>query len=180
MFEAAINKLVLAGAIVFSSVVPTACNNRYGPSLSETLSWMSQTYNPHEDGFGGHGEYLTKCMASCEDVGDEISSRETFTYKGCQIATITTSNRKEDHGLHETFNLRDIDPQSILVTSDPATVPEVKFSARNNAEALIYSGNIVGKGTNSAFAMDDAAYAERFANALRHAVELCGGRPSTF
>ncbi|MFZ0590114.1 MAG: hypothetical protein WAM39_06510 [Bryobacteraceae bacterium] len=30
------------------------------------------------------------------------------------------------------------------------------------------------------FGMDDANYAKRFAKALKHAVELCGGKPSRF
>jgi hypothetical protein len=176
-------KVIVASAIVVLLAAMIGCKSKGGPSLSETLSWMSQTYNPYEDGFGGHGEYISKCSMNCEDVGDEISWRETLTYKGCQITTKTTNNRKTDHGLQEKFNLGDIDLQSIrVVTSNPklANVAEIQFSARNNAEALIYTGNIIGKGTNSEIAMDDPAYAERFASAFRHAVELCGGKPSTF
>jgi hypothetical protein len=153
--------------------------------LAETLAWMAQTYNPYEDGFGGHGTSKTECMVKCEDVGAELLFREALTYRGCQITTTTTSNRKDDRGLRETFNLRDIDPQSIQVPSDPSNpsiggIAEVQFAARNNAEGLVYTGNIVGKGTGSEFMMDDVAYAHRFAKAFRHAVELCGGRASKF
>jgi hypothetical protein len=150
--------------------------------LAETLAWMAQTYNPYENGFGGHGTSKTECMAKCEDVGAELLSHEALTYRGCQIATTTTSNRKDDRGLQETFNLRDIDPLSIQVPSSPSlgAIAEVQFTARDNTEALVYTGNIVGKGTRSEFVMDDVAYAHRFAKAFRHAVELCGGKASKF
>ena len=36
------------------------------------------------------------------------------------------------------------------------------------------------KTTKLSFNVDDAEYAKRFANAFRHAVELCGGKPSKF
>jgi hypothetical protein len=158
-----------------------ACRQQ-GPPLSDTLSWMAQTYNPYQNGFGGHGSSLDKCMAKCEDVGSEISTRETLTYKNCQITTTTISNRKDDHGFVETFNLRDLDPNSIIVVTNPTpgTVAQVKFGTRNNAEVLTYTGNIVGKGANSEFTIDDADYPRRFAQAFRHGVELCGGKPSTF
>jgi hypothetical protein len=174
-------KVSLLLSVVMLSAM-TACNKRQGPSLSETLAWMAQTYNSREDGFGGHGWSLGKCMAKCEDVGAEVSLHETFNYKGCQITTTTISNREGDHGLHETFNLRDIDPQSIRVLNNPplGDVAEVKFSTRNNVEALVYTGNTIGKSDNSEFTMDDLAYAGRFTEAFRHAVELCGGKPSAF
>lgn len=145
---------------------------------------MARTYNPRDDGFGGHGTSATKCTSNCEEVGAEISFRETFTYEGCQITTTTISNRKGDRGLRETFNLHDIDPQSIKVLDNPplggGDRSQVKFSARNNAQALTYTGNIIDKSDNSEFTVDDFAYADRFAKAFRHAVEVCGGKPSDF
>src|SRR2546425_1128787 len=134
------------------------CERQQGPSLSDTLSWMAQTYNPYKDGFGGHGSYMA----------EKLSFHETLTCKGCQITTITISARDGDHGLQEAFNLRDIDPQSIRAVNNPhpGTVAEVEFAARNNAEALTYSENIIGTGPRSQFGMDDAEYARRFAEAL--------------
>jgi hypothetical protein len=174
-------RTIVAGALLFSMVL-AACNKRHGPPLSETLSWMAQTYNPYEDGFGGHGSYLSECAANCDDVGAQFSTRETLAYTGCKITHTIVSTRRNDHGLVEAFSLADIDPQSIRMVSNPPLggAAQVEFSARNNAEALVYGGNIIGKGTRSEFAMDDVAYASRFAEAFRHAVELCGGRPSTF
>jgi hypothetical protein len=186
-------KPILAG-VFLSLVLMATCKRQQGPSLSETLSWLTQTYNPHQEGFGGHGQYLSKCWekwlgdyrgCSAEDIAKQFSTRETLSFKGCQVTHTIKSTLQTDHGLWETFNLRDIDPHSIQLGSFPdildyQVVAEVEFSARNDAEALVYSGNIISKGVRSGFAMDDAAYAGQFAEAFRHAVELCGGRPSTF
>jgi len=167
-------------------LVLAACaqKKQQGPSLADTLSWMDHTYNPNSNGFGGHGLTFSKCSMDCKDIGTKISLRETFAYNGCQISTTTISNRKNDQGLHETFNLRDIDPQSVRVLNKPMTVDEdgvqVKFSTRNNIEALTYSGNITGKSNNSEWSVNDETYARHFADAFRHAVELCGGKPSAF
>jgi hypothetical protein len=150
--------------------------------LAETLEWMSQTYNPRENGWGGHGRAHGECALGCQDLPLGIFSTEVLSYSGCQITTVTTSNRNGDLRLHETFNLRDIDTQSIQLASKPQLggVAEVQFATRNNAEALFYTGNINGKGARSEFMMDDAAYASRFAKAFKHAVDLCGGQPSKF
>jgi hypothetical protein len=37
-----------------------------------------------------------------------------------------------------------------------------------------------GTKSKSWFIVDDVSYGERFAKALEHAVELCGGKPSRF
>jgi hypothetical protein len=150
--------------------------------IAETLQWMEQTYNPYENGWGGHGTAETKCEAKCEEVGLDLTFRETLSHRGCQLTTVTTSNRKEDHGLHETFNLRDIDSGSIRLSSNRKLghVSDVEFATRNNAQVLFYTENINGNGARSEFMMDDAEYAVRFATAFKHSVELCGGQPSKF
>src|SRR5271169_458487 len=132
-------------AVLFAAML-AGCERQQGPSLSDTLSWLDQTYNPYKDGVGGHGSYMF----------ETLSFRETLTYNGCQITTITISSRKGDHGLREQFNLRDIDPQSIRVVNNPnpGTVAEVEFVVRNNAEMLTYSGNVIGTGARSQFGMD--------------------------
>jgi len=183
MVEMKTRERILACALALVLALAACKKAQQSPPLSDTLSWMSHTYNPSSDGFGGHGLTSSKCSANCEDVGTEISFRETFAYSGCQISTTTISTRKGDHGLHETFSLGDIDPQSISVLNDPMIGEDgvqVKFSARNDVEALTYSGNIIGKSNNSEWSVDDAAYARQFAEAFRHAVELCGGKASAF
>jgi hypothetical protein len=171
---------LLTLAICAGAAVGYHVYSRYH-DLDETLHWMAQTYNPYPNGFGGHGNEVDPCQgAGCEEA--PIIWKETISYEGCQVSTVTTSDIKTDHGLHETFNLRDIDSDSIKVAKaeHPPYGPQVQFAARDNAQALAYTGNIKDKGARSEFMMDNADYAERFATALRHAVELCGGRPSKF
>ena len=179
---------IFACALVLALAL-AACNKKQGPPLSETLSWMSRTYNSDGTapgtwfgGYGGHGWYQGPCMAKCEEVGSIVYFHETFTYKDCEIMTLTVSNRRTDHGLRGMFNLRDVDPKTVHVTNDPLgdAVAEVGFSTRNNIRAVSYKGNITVESDNSGFDMDDVAYARRFAEAFRHAVDLCGGKPSDF
>jgi len=177
-------KLVIALLIVavFVGVVfgyPAYSRKR---DLAETLEWMSQTYNPRQDGWGGHGTAHSECASDCQNLPLGIFSTEVLSYSGCQITTVTTSNRKGDLGLRETFNLRDIDTRSIQLASKPQLggVAEVQFATRNDSQVLDYTGNLTAKGIRSEFMMDDAAYATRFAKAFKHAVDLCGGRPSKF
>jgi hypothetical protein len=64
------------------------CLRQQPPFLSDTVLWMAQTYNPRKNGFGGHGSYMD----------EELSYRETFGYKGCEITTVTASSLKGDQG----------------------------------------------------------------------------------
>ena len=71
---------------------------------------------------------------------------------------------------------------------------EVQFLTRNEAPAIKYKTHTVfpkltgkdhelgseGGESHAALGMWDLAYARRFGKAFRHAVELCGGRPSAF
>jgi hypothetical protein len=71
---------------------------------------------------------------------------------------------------------------------------EVQFLTRNEAPAIKYKRHTVfpkltgkdhdldseGDESHAALGMWDLAYARRFGKAFRHAVELCGGKPSAF
>jgi hypothetical protein len=147
---------------------------------------MTDTYNPKQEGYGGHGSYQLRCMADCKDVGEYLPMQETFTYKGCEVTHHTNSSGRSG-GLHDTFNLRDIDPNSIQVAKEPegsrdyvGVSAQVKLSTRNDLSLLDYTGNVTGKTSFDSFNITDSEYAERFAKAFKHAVELCGGKPSTF
>jgi len=109
-----------------------------------------------------------------------------------------------------TFNLRDIDPASIklyLLDSqhgglscaiDPAhmscDIAEMGFETQNQAPLIdedshTVFANLQGRNHESknksktfvgVFYLDDTEYAARFVKAFRHAIALCGGKPSTF
>jgi hypothetical protein len=110
----------------------------------------------------------------------------------------------------DTLNLRDVDPTSIktrLFASqyggiscdfDPVhlicDMAEIDFETRNQAPLISTESHHIypklqgsdhesgGKGTSftSWFVVDNVEYAARFAKAFRHAVALCGGKPSAF
>jgi hypothetical protein len=74
------------------------------------------------------------------------------------------------------------------------TSAEVEFHTRNEVSKITedsvttyadltgkdHEAQIHNKSSKGWFIVDDAAYAERFAKAFRHAVDLCGGKTSKF
>jgi hypothetical protein len=86
------------------------------------------------------------------------------------------------------------DPDEVKSYDLECTSAEVEFHIRNEAPKIKDDGittyaeltgkdheaQIHGHESKAWFNVDDAVYAERFAKALRHAVELCGGKPSKF
>jgi hypothetical protein len=180
-----------------------ACRKQQGPTLSETLAWMDQTYNPHESFGDGHGKERIYHSRTSELWW---GSNETFTYNGCQMVLHREdlpSSKPYIFRYPESFNLRDIDPQTVKVRSfdpndgtescdDPehvsayklnCTAAYVQFSTHNDLPTIddLPDHEHRKTTTNKAeFVVDDAAYAQRFAKAFQHAVELCGGKPSAF
>lgn len=110
----------------------------------------------------------------------------------------------------DTFNLGDIDPSSIKIFQydsqhgglncgiSPQTMTcnmeIIEFQTRNQKPRIRTSSHAVfpklrgrdheSKSSStsfvSAFYLDDVEYGKRFETAFRHAVALCGGKPSTF
>ena len=107
-----------------------------------------------------------------------------------------------------TFSLSDINPQSIKITSythtggircdwDPEANcdhAEIVFFTHNEAPLIDEDWDTIfvklqgsdhesrkkQKGNEAYFEVAEVAYANRFAKAFRHAVELCGGKPDPF
>lgn len=102
--------------------VLVACKNN---ERAETLTWMDNTYNPHSNVSEAYGHGHTGWYVKSGDHDETLTdgSTETFTYDGCQM----TLNFKDDrnaaahHEIYSTgslsFNLRDIDPQSIKLST---------------------------------------------------------------
>ena len=105
------------------------------------------------------------------------------------------------------FNLRDIDPGSIKLLKfnsldrgleckrtegSVCDIAVMQFQTRNESPLIdeefssFDHGKIIGHGAvkskkyTSSFYLDDLQYAERFEKAFRHAIQLCGGKPSAF
>jgi hypothetical protein len=184
--------------------------------LSETLVWMDNSYNPHQDVSGAYGHGHTGWYAP-NGPNDEFlvsGSTETFTYNGCQM-TLRIQDDPTARALSEmqttvtyTFNLRDINPQSIKVSTythiggwrcdmtpgadcDHAAIDFVTHSEAPlidegwdtifpKLQGSDHETKHTSKGKESSFDVDDIEYASRLAKAFRHAVELCGGKPEPF
>jgi hypothetical protein len=193
--------LVALASLMFSG----ACKKKQeGPSLSETVAWMEQTYNPHEGGFG-HGQ--TRHYPPSWTVYTE--NTETLSADGCALIlhfNSTSGTLASGHTLSSTtftFNLKDVDPKSIAVTPDDSQLgqkcsateeakrggstcdqADIDFSIRNDAPLVeVETGSPPSrqrKAHDAFLLVNDPEYAQRLASALRHAVELCGGKPSPF
>lgn len=105
-----------------------------------------------------------------------------LTANNCKLHYVVNSREVID------YDLSDIDPNTIkvwTVTAGPGTgVSSVDFDARNFDKSVRYTNPSDPKADysadNGAFDLDAPEHAESFAKALRHAVELCGGKSSTF
>jgi hypothetical protein len=89
---------------------------------------MDNTYNPHDGVSGAFGHGRTGWYApknSNGQAGEELvsGSTETFTHDGCQMTLnvqdnpSASANREVHHTFVSTFNLRDINPQSIKLST---------------------------------------------------------------
>ena len=94
--------------------------------LSETLAWMDNTYNPHPGVSGAFGHGRTGWYANSSGQAGEslqLESTETFKHDGCWIILHVEDSpfaelRRDVYGSDSyTFNLRDINPQSIKIST---------------------------------------------------------------
>jgi hypothetical protein len=184
--------------------------------FQETLKWMDQTYNPHEGGESRGWEIHYTWNGHTEEVSQKFN--QTFTHDGCKMVTRIETMAEGVYvelpgATTYTFNLRDIDPNSITVKtydlhhaydcSDPEAVKahdlscdsaQVSFATANDAGTISddtvrtytkltgadHESKSSSKTNKCWFIVNDVAYAQRFAKALKHAVELCGGKASRF
>ena len=170
--------------------------------LRETLLWIDQTYNPHEGGDNlgqGHGQAAYYLQKPGEEKEIFEKSEMTVTQDGSCDVVIREQNPAV--GAHNdvssdttfTLSLRDVDPESIK-TKIYGRSAEIEFLTRNSApvvkEEMVstflkltgsdHESKHVSKANHVFLIVDDVPYAQRLAKALKHAVELCGGKASRF
>jgi hypothetical protein len=177
-----------------------AQNAAKSPSLSETLEWMKNTLGPKgfvESDRNGYNKY--------EAVPGKTSYTETiksFSYDGCRIKIVKIADTVDPviggeyvAQYTDEFDLSDFDPTSIDAESGDGDLKGhvVTFSTTNDKKlircsSITLNGKDAGKPSPCVPAMDDSEqlrfssenYTKRFSKALRHAIELCGGKKSTF
>ena len=108
-------QIISAGLAALFSMLILSSAHADNPSLSDTLSWMDNTYNPHSNGGAwGHGRVETFFQS-------KLSTRETttFTYDGCKMSI--QSNQDPEGSVYSEmyssdiakFDLKNIDPGSL-------------------------------------------------------------------
>ena len=126
-----------------------------------------------------------------EGVYSETPSTYKYTMNLCDIDP--GSIKVKTYDLHkDVFSCAD--PEEVKLHELNCDNAEIEFLTRNGATAISEEGvktftNLTGKDhelmtaskTNKCWLIvDDVPYAERLAKALKHAVELCGGKVSKF
>jgi hypothetical protein len=144
------------------------------PSLKDTLRWM-QTSSASQ----GH----------TFQAGEDRSTQLT-KFSGCQVTIVytTTKDWKETYHQEITFNLSDIDSDTGLfedyknVSDGFEGIGIFTAITRNDEERVHYKISTTGQEFDGSSVIFDfrSAYGHKFSKAFRHAVNLCGGKPSLF
>jgi hypothetical protein len=126
-----------------------------------------------------------------EGVYSETPSVHTYTFNLCDIDP--GSIKVKTYDLHkDVFSCAD--PEQVKAYELNCDNAEIEFSTRNGATTIAeeavktftkLSGTdhelkTASKTNKCWLIVDDIVYAQRLAKALRHAIDLCGGKPSKF
>jgi hypothetical protein len=192
------HKTVLAIALAISANT-SAENPTKSPSLSETLEWMKSSLGPTgivQSDRNGYNKY--------EAVPGKTSYTEiikSFSYDSCRVKVVkvaeTVNPLVGDYMAQyaDEFTLSDFDPDTVKTNTGDGNLRGhiVVFSTINDKKmihcsSITLNGKDAGQPSECVPALDDTEqlrfssteYTERFAKALRHAIKLCGGKPSAF
>jgi hypothetical protein len=136
------------------------------PTLSETLTWLS---GASEDESGDGKNHHT-----FEIVGSSSSCSVVITEYRAQAG--------EGFWIKEAFSLSDIDPKDIYLEDLADGEAGVTFHTVNYSKKIMHTSNSISKPIPTSYYLycTNSDFAPRFAKALKHASELCGGKPSSF
>ena len=175
--------------LVLMVIVGATAYAQQSASLEDTSVWMQNFAADNGSQFTGQ---RNTDKGACKLGTPNCELRHdltTFDSHGC-LATITWSvavNYKDvgTHTYH--FSLKDLDPNSVAPVKDNpfenAVVAETTKSEKKVAESFAPpSGKAEerNKHTRVELVFDSADNARRFAKAFKHAIQLCGGKPSVF
>ncbi|MGB2678826.1 MAG: trypsin-like peptidase domain-containing protein [Candidatus Acidiferrum sp.] len=138
-------------------------------SLKDTLRWMQNSLR--DEGTSPLPEGGT-------------FSAELTDFSGCSAHFTVRGVDKggEEWRAEDFLNLNDIDPATVVFDRDSKDKPKTLFGAlttnkRNSVKVLSTTGEHENV-SEIAFFFGYPAYGDQFAEAFRHAVNLCGGKPS--
>jgi hypothetical protein len=136
------------------------------PSLNETITWMANALARH------NGQRLDSTISK------EVKLINKLTADHCQL-TYELSNFDVS-----IYDLTDIDTKSIKIEKI-GQASWVTFKTRDFHHSLRYEhpldkDHFAYSSESGGFSLDSEEVAASFSKALARAVDLCGGKPSTF
>ena len=156
--------------LALTTLLLVGCSHE--PSLKETLQWMHDFLPEHAGDFS---------------LLQESTWRTSYTMesKGCEVTITDFEERKNSPTLHDykevfQLSLSDIDPNT--VKADKQSSLTFVEAATRDKRTLIHEWED-GKDYPQwrlHLSFRDPDDATRFAKAMKHAVERCGGKPSVF
>ncbi len=142
-----------------------ATSTKNVPTLSETLQWLRGASRAEFAGDIAHIDFDSDPSNNCS-------------------ATITETRIKAgpNFWIKMSFSLADIDPADIQVFNLEKEISTVRFHTTNYAEKIINTSSNFPEPTRvSEYTVyTNDWFAPKFARAFKHAVELCGGKRSSF
>jgi hypothetical protein len=161
--------------LLAASVAPLIAQER-SSSLHDALEFMAGSL---------------KASGTLENRDRDMRFTELFASSGCTV-TVTDRNifldpagkRSEPSDISDRYSLADIDPGSIQLLDFSDTFPgstSVHLDTTNYRDTVVRTAgsSIKMSVANPGFILR-SEYAPRFVQALKRAIQLCGGRPSAF
>ena len=174
--------------LVLMVIVSVTAYAQQPDSLEDTLVWMHNFVA--DNGSQVIGQRNTD-KGACKLGTPNCELRHdvtTFDSHGC-LATIkwSVAVNYKDVGTHTYhFSLKDLDPNSVASVKDNpfenAVVVETTNSQKRVTESFTLPGGKAetNKHTRVELVFDKGDNARRFVIAFKHAIQLCGGKPSVF
>lgn len=173
--------------LVLLVIVSVTAYGQQPASLEDTLVWMHNFVADNGSQFTGQRNTdKGACKVgtpNCEPRHDVT----TFDSQGC-LATIkwSVALNYRDVGTHTYhFSLKDLDPNSVASVKDSlfenAVVVETTNSEKRVTESFTLPSGKAEERKKHAWVelvFDKGDNARRFVQAFKHAIELCGGKPS--
>jgi hypothetical protein len=176
-----------------------------GPSLADTLGWIRDTLQ--NDPGAGYSFSIAFQVMGANGWGSHLSSYSLHQEQGCQVVLVAKDTAQSgSDGIYGStqapytasstysLDLSEVDPKSVsslagqtqinpstTISGGDVTYSQLLFKATGNRLVFDRSGSAPSKSAIfDAFRVRSPETAARLVNAFKHAIELCGGKPSAF
>src|SRR5579864_7675534 len=168
--------------LVFIAVICSTTLSAQKPSLKETLDWMHSAFPDSESGSAfRYGQTRELNYVDGKDGASPSCSITIVDHCKAYGKPVTR---------HTMVDLSLIDPNSIQSYKDDTVQKDtgvLTFVATNDKKVIVEKTEVSGKSDNKPLQTErefisfiGPEYAERFAKAFKNAVNLCGGKASSF